>query len=400
MSKAYKRKRRIQSLGSMLYMIFISLLILPLALLVSKLWRKKAIDTEKFFGMGVNLDKFPDITPDLVNELGINKLLVRFKMDEFTNIQAYKTWLDSFSNANITMNIIQDPNLNNNESLHILNEIFTAFSPKVSEYQIGSTINRSKWGFYSVNEYLRFFRQAQKLRKDFPQIKLLGPSVIDFEYHYTTQALFNFYPIHFDACSALLYVDRTVTPENKQFGFNLLGKINLLYSLLKLSPKSSSRLIITETNWPLKGSGDYAPTSDLECVTPQDAANYLVRYYLLALASGKVETVYWHQLIAVGFGLINPLKNLEKRPAFYAFKTLVNELKYAKDIRYKEYANYYELAYTNKEHEAKVLWTNNKIISYKEDRAFNYLTQDAKKQSSREVQLTASPIYIITKKLL
>jgi hypothetical protein len=360
-------------------MLFISLIIIPVAYLTQKLWPKAKIDTNKFFGMSVNFDKAPDDTLAFVQELGITQLLIRFRMDQLEILDDFITWIKKFKEQEITINLIQDPNLKHDELFQTFNTIFTALFPYVKRYQIGTTINRSKWGFYSVNEYLKFFRQAHKLRKNFQDIELLGPSVIDFEYHYTTQALFNISPLRFDACSSLLYVDRTVTPENKQFGFNLLSKINLLYSLVRLSPKTKNKIYITETNWPIKGSGDYAPTSDLECVSEEDFANYMVRYYLLALGSSKVTSVFWHQLIAVGFGLINPRKNLEKRAAFDAFKTMLKALQGAKDIKLVKHKKHYELSYRNLSHEGKILWTNDETVEYKEH------------------QLSGTPLYLITK---
>ena len=57
----------------------------------------------------------------------------------------------------------------------------------------------------------------------------------------------------------------------------------------------------------------------------QEQADYLVRYYLLALGTGAVERVFWWQMIAKGYGLVDPA-GLRRRPAFEAFKTLIREL--------------------------------------------------------------------------
>ncbi len=399
MSKAYKRNRRLKSIGSMLYMLLISLLVLPLAFVMQKLWRKPSIDPSSFFGMSVNYDKAPQQTLAFIQELGVKNLLIRFRMDEISQLDDFVTWLKQFKEYDIIINLIQNPNLQHQELSHNFETTLTALYPLTHRFQIGTTINRSKWGFYSVHEYLRFFRQAHKLRKKFSGIELYGPSVIDFEYHYTTQALFNPFTLRYDGCSSLLYVDRTITPENKQFGFNLIGKIDLLYSLVKLSPKTQNRILITETNWPIKGSGEYAPTSDLECVTEEDFANYLIRYYLLALGSSKVESVYWHQMIAVGFGLINPLKDFEKRSAFDAFKTMYTELHNATDIKLLQHQDYFELQYRNASHEAKLLWTNNIDVHYEVDDVVSYLTRDGKKQTATHLTLTGKPIYLMTKEL-
>ena len=66
-------------------------------------------------------------------------------------------------------------------------------------------------------------------------------------------------------------------------------------------------------------------------------ADYLVRYYLLALGTGLVERVFWWQLVARGYGLVDPAapgdpagrddpRGPRRRPAFFALKTLLREL--------------------------------------------------------------------------
>jgi hypothetical protein len=63
-------------------------------------------------------------------------------------------------------------------------------------------------------------------------------------------------------------------------------------------------------------------------VGEEEQADYLVRYYLLTLGTGLVERVYWWRLIARGYGLISPanVDALRRRPAWKAFRTLVNRL--------------------------------------------------------------------------
>jgi len=146
--------------------------------------------------MSVNLDKEPSLTPALVNELGIKHLLVRFPMSDIQNIQSYIDFIQTLNTDSILLNVMQDPStLKDNAQLQKDFElIFKSFSPYVELFQIGTTINRSKWGFFSVNQYLCFYQVAYKLKiKNYPKIKLLGPSVIDFEYHYVIHALFNFF---------------------------------------------------------------------------------------------------------------------------------------------------------------------------------------------------------------
>ena len=141
-------------------------------------------------------------------------------------------------------------------------KVFETLSPFSTRFQVGNAVNRFKWGFVLPKEYLNFYKNVQKIRDSrFPHIQLLGPSVIDFEYHVTIRMLYNFFKIRYDGATALLYVDRRGAPENRQFIFDLRGKINLLSAIMRFSPKLKEReLYITETNWPIEGTGRYAPT--------------------------------------------------------------------------------------------------------------------------------------------
>ena len=47
-------------------------------------------------------------------------------------------------------------------------------------------------GIFFTEEFMNFYMVASKIKEDkYPNIKLLGPSVIDFEYYYNARAMFN-----------------------------------------------------------------------------------------------------------------------------------------------------------------------------------------------------------------
>lgn len=383
---------------SLFYTFVSSLIIFPLALLSLVFLRKNKSDTDAFFGMSVNLDKEPELTPALINELGLRHLLVRFPLSETNKIDSYVDFVKSLNAASIVLNVMQEPQTIKESALlekHFF-VIFEKFSPYVQSFQIGTTINRSKWGFFSVNQYLRFYQSAYAVKKaHFPTIKLLGPSVIDFEYHYVVHALFNFFSLRYDAVSALLYVDRRGAPENTQMGMDLISKIHLLYALATLSPKSTNELIITETNWPLKGTVPYAPTSEHECVDEEAYANYMVRYYLLTLGSGMVKSVYWHQLISPGYGLVdNREGKILKRPAYFAFKTMLEQLQGAQILSFAQYKAFYEIIAEHKGETVRVLWCNDKSFTLRFENEVSVISRDGKASQSRSVQLSGSPLYI------
>ena len=98
----------------------------------------------------------------------------------------------------------------------------------------------------------------------------------------------------------------------------------MLYALVKLLKKTSNRVYITEANWPLSHTAPYAPTSEVECVSESAYADYMKDYHAIALKTGKIERIYWHQLIAPGYGLVdNREGKLRKTKGFEAYRKML-----------------------------------------------------------------------------
>ncbi|MDP1784340.1 MAG: glycosyl hydrolase [Sulfuricurvum sp.] len=369
--KSLKRKMRRSGLPSLIKTFLIALIVLPIAFIITIFLPRKKITGKEFFGMGVNLEKDPSLPLELIRELGVKKLLIRIPLWEMERLEEYLAFIRSFQNHHITVALLQDREHITNASLtqKHLTAIFTALKNSCNTYVIGSTINRAKWGFFSVNEYLKFYSVAYALKKEFfPNLKFIGSNVIDFELHFTTHTLFNLKNIYFDSLGTLLYVDRRGAPENRQMGFNLMGKITLIDALMRLSFKTANELIITETNWPIKNTAPYAPTSEHECVSEKDYADFMVRYHLLAFATQKVSSVYWHQLISPGYGLIDNREGIRKRTAFYAYQTMLTHLMDATWVNYREKSGTHLLVCTTPRGVLHITWDLNTtpIYTYKE----------------------------------
>ena len=324
--KTYKKRMRKKHIFDYIPLILTNIIIFPLSIIIMKLFKSKDIDSREFYAMGVDLDK-GDIQVELIKELGVKHILVRMPLWEMSRVDEYLSFVQKFKGVKVLLNILQDrEHIENKELLQKdIEIIFAKFSPFIKEYQIGNAINRTKWGFFSMGEYLSFFETIQNIRDEkYPQLQLIGSSVIDFEYHYTIRTLFNLFKVRYDKFSSLLYVDRRGSPDNKQMLiFDTKNKIDMLYALVRLSPKSSNDIYITEVNWPLSGTAPYAPTSEKECVSEEDYSKFMLRYLSIAKRSGKIKRVYWHQLIATGYGLVdNRDGKIIKREAFYIFKEL------------------------------------------------------------------------------
>lgn len=261
-------------------------------------------------------------------ETGIRQSLVRIPSWEQDQLNKYKEFIDRLSSnsVDITISLLQqrDDVLHPSRWEGFIDSVFNHFKEKCSFFEIGHAWNRTKWGIWNYEEYLALARSAHALSQTHG-VKLVGPAVIDFEFHLYPPVLKE---IPFDVVSSLLYVDRAGAPENTQFGWSTSAKIALLKATVDVCSSGNPDLWITEFNWPLKGTGKYSPASGKPNVTEEEQGNFLVRYYILALASGFVKRIYWWQLVAPGYGLIdNREKEWRRRPSYFALKTLVRMLK-------------------------------------------------------------------------
>jgi len=324
--RKFKKSQKKKFILEYLKMLFVFVIVFPVSFVWQFFMRYPQVQMQ--LGIGVNLDK-GDIQYDLVKELGVQELLIRMPLWDTARIDKYVDFAKAFGgDKNIMINILQDrEHVENLELLRTdIKIIFEKFQSISSEYQIGNATNRTKWGFFAVSEYLSFYQVTQEVRNQyFPAFKLIGPSVIDFEYYYTTSSLFNLRKIKFDKVSSLLYVDRRGAPDQRQYGFNFKNKINLLASMVHLSTKANNEIYITEANWPLKNTAPYAPTSEKECVSESDYSQYMQDYIKIAKDTNRVGKLYWHQLVAPGYGLVDNRNGvIRKTPAFYKFKQLIN----------------------------------------------------------------------------
>ena len=392
--KNFKKMMRQKHWFDYVKLLVINFFIYPISVLATPLFRSKNVDTTKFFGMSVNLDKGLEQV-ELIEELGCKNILIRVPLHDIANLKSYVEFAKYFHGCEITVNILQDrPHIEHKMMLQeSLTNIFIAFKGIAKNFQIGNAINRLKWGFASVQEYLDFYEVAYNIKRNsFKEYNLIGPSVIDFEYHYTIRALFSKYTIYFDKVSALLYVDRRGAPENTQLiSYDTSKKIDLLYAIASLSKRSSNKLIVSEVNWPISNTKPYAPTSEQECVSLETYACYMLRYYLLALGTKKVETIFWHQLIAPGYGLIDNRDGVKKREAFAVYKTMIAFLQGCEVLRFSHSKELYVLTCKKENRKFDVIWVNGEHRV--ELTNFHEVYDMYGVQLLKEIQISKKPIY-------
>ena len=207
-----------------------------------------------------------------------------------------------------------------------------AVAPFVRWVEVGHAVNRVKWGLWGYGDLHTLLAPVAGWRRDFPNVRFVGPAVIDFEPDFTAAALRQeARAARFAALSQALYVDRRGAPERRQNGHDAVDKLALLGALGE-SFGVPGPIIVSEFNWPLVGQGVWSPVGSPyvspgvrhndPSVTEEQAAAYTMRYLLLGICSGLAsEMVFW-RLTARGFGLVDDTDPTawRKRPAFEALR--------------------------------------------------------------------------------
>lgn len=278
-----------------------------------------------------------------------------------------------------------------------LERVLNLFSDRPRYYELGHAWNRKKWGTWHFEEYTRLAKIALTLRTEFPQATFVGPAVLDFEFHFAVGALHELQALApFAKLSSLLYVDRRGGPENSQYGFDLVRKLRLLKAIATEFSSPAIPLWITEMNWPLKTPGEYSPVTVKQGYSEEQCANFLVRYYLLALSTGYCDRVYWWQLAAHGYGLIDNLDNRWRiRPAYSALKHLIRRLRNATFLGLSVDDDLYSFKFSDAQaHTWQILWSpNSSIPTYLEDVAL-LLDRDGREiPVTRSIAVSPSPLY-------
>jgi hypothetical protein len=323
---------------------------------------KKTCSIKKAFALSVS--SAGSMNPELLKnleEIGVEKVLVRIPSWEQDKLDGFEKFIGMLNQNGfeVLIALLQQRAdvMRPQKWAGFLDEVFSRFSKTCSYFEAGHAWNRTKWGIWDFKEYLNLAYTAVSLSRKH-KVKLVGPAVIDFEFHLYPPVLEE---ITFDKVSSLLYVDRMGAPENKQFGWDTQRKVALLKAVVDGCTQKENPLWITEVNWPLEGTGKYSPAAGKPNVSESEQADYLVRYYILCLASGYIERIYWWQLVAPGYGLIDSReKRWRKRVSFYAYKTLVSRLEGSTFLKKTPHPHAEIFLFRKKEENFAVCWTKGK----------------------------------------
>jgi len=177
--------------------------------------KPRDIAAEQFVGLSIEPDtEYQEAIVDMVAELGVKQLLMRIPSWDTIDLERYVRFLESFPAHEFVINILQSRTsvTNQGEWQRQVADIIHATQHISNTYWIGNAVNRTKWGCVHSGQALELQERVEELRADFPNIKLLGSSIIDFEPLLSWRTLWNFRRYQLDANAALLYVNRRHSP--------------------------------------------------------------------------------------------------------------------------------------------------------------------------------------------
>lgn len=350
---------------------------------------------------GVSVSPHSQRNEEVLNtlkQLGVQQALIRIPSWEKENLNFYERFIGQVKEGgfDIILSLLQRREDVRNPKTweRYLDDVFSRFRSFGSFFEIGHAWNRTKWGVWDYREYLRLAEPSVSLAKKH-DVKLIGPAVIDFEFHLYPIVLKK---IAFDKITSLLYVDRAGAPENTQFGWDASKKVALLRAVVDSCLEEKRDIWITEMNWPISGTGKYSPAVGKMNVTEEEQANYLVRYFVLCLSTGFIDRIYWWQLVAPGYGLIdNRPKDWRKRPSFFAMKALVERLEGSLFLEKTPHPELFLFLFRKQDREFAICWTHHSPARH----TFSQRVLRVEDRSGKEVPIQdnrvpigPSPLYV------
>lgn len=180
---------------------------------------------------------------------------------------------------------------------------------RLDAIEIGNTPNRGRWSGYSAQSYLATWQIAAEVAEEAGRT-LAGPNVSDFEPAYNVGFLSAMGKLHSKPSvhTNNLFVERVVEPE--AFDHRVASKIATRWLNLNLTKKAGilqkishqngiARTYCTYTCWSRKRLTRWSATPE------KKNADYLMRYLVIAAASGALDRVYWGPLVCQRDGLIS-----------------------------------------------------------------------------------------------
>ena len=171
-------------------------------------------------------------------------------------------------------------------------------------------------------------------------------------------------------------------------------------------PTCDDRVIVSEVNWPLEGTGIWSPVtatyigSDAPehplSVSEFDYGIYMLRYLVISICSGFVDKVYWWRLVAHGFGLVDERAEggWRERIAFKMLCVFLEQLGSSTFVeKFEMEDDVYALRFERGDEKIIMMWCNGRTYSGPWPVKFKYaLNASGDLIEIKEVE--GSPVYL------
>lgn len=365
------------------------------------------VKIEGRFGLSVSpVEGRNDEILKMLDELGVERVNVRVYFSDKENLSQYDDLMKKLIRAKKlhAITLVQ-----NREAVKIVSswqkfvkDVVSRYGNSCKNFIVCVAPNRIKWGVWHYYEYVKLFHRATGQKRFWKEVngfdvQFVGPSVIDFEWLFANAILHGIKP---DFVSHNLYVDVRGKPEDGMMGFDVAGKVCFLKAMTSMSEGFKIPLWLTEVNWPLKNQEGFAPAAGPVCVTEEQYADYMVRYMILCAATGYVEQIFWWQLVARGYGLVDDTDGKwRKRPAYFALKMLNEQLKGCTFLKNLSADGMYKFLFSrDARDQIMVLWVKDGTRKIKTpEGSFLVVTRDGKEEkisAGQDITVSESPVYV------
>lgn len=375
-----------------------------------------------------------DYVIEQLRELGIRHVRLDYSYDSATNHTA--RFLNALLDASfhVFLHLVQpleearkmEAREGQQRWRRFLTDTLDCWGERIELIEVGSTINRPRWAGYSLTGFTRAWKIAfhEARRRG---LTLAGPNITDYEPFYTTGLLhlLKKRKLSPDIYTNNLFVERAIEPE--AYDTKMLGRLlapRIRYNLIKKARQLQQmakdcgidRVWSSYVTWTFPRINRILPNVE------QKQADYLVRYMVLAAASGALDRVYWGPLISFREGLITdpkstnpseelvtfyhstygPRQHYQRRLAFDALKTFAALIPGRHfDGALSRIHGLEVHTFTSPQHHIHVVWTMNgraadltDLYSAEDLQEAEWLTLDGQVLQEQPSIATESPIYL------
>lgn len=307
-----------------------------------------------FFGINVATNQDPkcdDYIVECLQELQLTQVRMSYSYDSVDAPaerllqrlleEGYSVLLDLLPSASDARRMHRDTSVQARWGAFV-EQTLERYGTQVEAVEIGNTPNRGRWSGHDAPGYLATWRIAAAVAEN-TQTRLAGPNISDFEPIYNVGFLRAMQLEHSvpSIQTDNLFVERVVQPE--AYDHRVAGRFAT--GTLQLNLVKKARILVDiarthgiETTWCTYTCWTRKRLSRWHVEPEQKNADYLVRYLIIAAASGVLNRVYWGPLICQRDGLIacgdhnypkidnvsyyqevrGQVENFERSPAFSA----------------------------------------------------------------------------------